>query len=95
MEKVHQILDFVRLKNISERRHRTAAIVDLMLDFLLAKAFTHGTQVRSKFAAAPIYSVAMLTTSLVKESGSRLFAFARVGMNIRSRRLRQAASKSC
>ncbi len=94
MEKVHQIFDFVRLENVSERRHRSAAIVNLMLDFLLPEAFTNSAQVRSKIAAAPIYAVAMLTTSLMEESGSRLFAFARVGVNNRGRRLRRATGKS-
>ena len=34
MEKVHQVLDFVRLKNITERRHRSAAVMNLMFNFL-------------------------------------------------------------
>jgi hypothetical protein len=95
MEKVHQIFDFGRLENISERRHRCAAIVNLMLDFLLAEPLADGAQIRSKIPTSAIYAMAMLTTFLMKERGSRLFAFARVGANNRSRRLRRAARKSC
>jgi hypothetical protein len=94
VEKVHQIFDFVRLENISERGHRSAAIVNLVLDLLLAEPLTNGAQIRSKMPASAIYAMAMLTTSLVKERGSRLFTFARVGVNNRSRRLRHTKRQS-
>jgi hypothetical protein len=94
MEKVHQIFDFVRLENISERRHRCAAIVNLMLDFLLAEPLANGAQIRPKIPTSAIYAMAMLTTFLMKERGSRLFAFVRVGVNNRNRRLRHAKRQS-
>jgi hypothetical protein len=94
MEKVHQIFDFVLLENISERRHRSAAIVNLMLNFLLTKAFTNGAQIRAESPAAAIYAMAMLTTFLMKERGTGLFTFARVGVNTRSRRLRHTKRQS-
>jgi hypothetical protein len=35
MKEVHEIFDFVGLENVSEGGHRSATIVNLMLDFLL------------------------------------------------------------
>jgi hypothetical protein len=45
MKEVDEVLDLVRLKNISESGHGSATIVNLMLDLLLVQAFAYGAEV--------------------------------------------------
>jgi hypothetical protein len=45
MKEVDEVLDLVRLKNISEGGHGSATIVNLMLDLLLVQAFADGAEV--------------------------------------------------
>jgi hypothetical protein len=45
VKEVDEVLDLVRLKNIAEGGHGSAAIVNLMLDLLLVQAFADGAQV--------------------------------------------------
>jgi hypothetical protein len=40
MKEVHEIFDFVGLENVSEGWHGSATLMNLMLDFLLAQAFS-------------------------------------------------------
>jgi hypothetical protein len=47
MKEVDEVLDLVRLKNISEGGHGSATIVNLMLDLLLVQAFAYGAEVRA------------------------------------------------
>jgi hypothetical protein len=84
VKEVDQVLDLVRLEDIAEGGHGSAAIVNLMLDLLLLQAFADGAQIRPKLAAAAIYAVAMLTPLFMKEGGSSVLALARVGVNDRS-----------
>ena len=74
MKEVHEIFDLVGLENISERGHRRATLVNLMLDFFLAQAFADSAQIRPEFSAASICAMAMLTSLFVKERGSGLLA---------------------
>ena len=69
MEKVHQGLDFVRLKNISERGHCRPAVTNLKFNFLFVQAFADGAQIGTELSSASIYAMAMLTSFLVKERG--------------------------
>jgi hypothetical protein len=66
MKEIHEIFDFVGLENVSEGGHGSTTIVDLMLDFLLAQAFSDGAQIWPKISATPIWAVAMLTSLFVK-----------------------------
>jgi hypothetical protein len=81
VNKINEIFDLVGLENISEGRHRRTTLVNLMLDFLFAEAFADGAQIRPEFPASAVCAMAMLTPLFVKESGSRLFAFVRIGVN--------------
>jgi len=76
MEEVHQVLDLVRLENISERRHSGATVVDLMLDLLLTKTLADSTEVWPEIPAQAIYAMAMLTSLFMKEDSSRRLTFA-------------------
>jgi hypothetical protein len=94
VEKVHQILDLIRLKNASKGWHRSAAVVNLMFNLLLAPAFAYNAQIRAASTASSICAVAVLTPLLVKQGCSRLFARAGIGMNRWRGRLRQTRYKS-
>lgn len=94
VEKVHQILDLIRLKNASKGRHRSAAVVNLMFDLLFAPAFAYNAQIRAAASASAICAVAVLTPLLVKQGCSRLFARAGIGMNCWRTRLRQTRDKT-
>ena len=76
MKEVHEIFDFVGLKNISEGGHGCAAIVNLMLDFFFVQAFADSTQIRAQVSAAAVGPVAVLTSLFMKECGSGLFGVA-------------------
>jgi hypothetical protein len=75
VKEVDEIFDFIRLENISERGHRRATLVNLMLDFLFAEALADGAQIWPEFPASAVGAMAMLTPLFVKESGSGLLAF--------------------
>jgi hypothetical protein len=45
VKEVNEIFDLVGLENISEGGHGGTALVNLMLDFLLAEAFADGAQI--------------------------------------------------
>jgi hypothetical protein len=72
MQEVDEIVDFVQLENVSEGGHRCTTIMNLMLDFLLAQAFTDGAQIRSKVSSPAIDAMAVLTSLFMKERSSRL-----------------------
>ncbi len=78
MEKVHQILDFVRLKHIAKRRHTSPSVADLMLDLRFLPTLADRSQIRSKIrfeiASSSIRPMAMLAPFLVKQRRSSLFA---------------------
>jgi hypothetical protein len=94
VKEVHQIFDLVRLENISESGHGSTAIVNLMFDLLFFQAFPDSAQVRPKVSAVAIYAMAMLTPLFMKERGSGVLTFARVGVNNRSGRSWQATRQS-
>jgi hypothetical protein len=90
MKEVDEVFDLVRLENIAEGGHGSAAIVNLMLDLLLVQAFADGAEVWAPVPAAAICTVAVLTSLFMKERGSGVLTLARVGVNHRSGRWRQA-----
>jgi hypothetical protein len=90
MKEVDEVLDLVRLKNIAEGGHGSAAIVNLMLDLLLVQAFADGAEVWAQVAATAICTVAVLTSFFMKERGSGVLTLVRVGVNNRSGRWGQA-----
>jgi hypothetical protein len=93
MKKINQVLDLILLKHVSERRHGSPAIMDLMFDLRLAQTLSNHAQVGSEFSALSVHSMAVLTPLLVKERGSGLTPL-RSRMNCRCRPFRQAAKQS-
>lgn len=75
MKEVHEILDFIRLEHVSKGGHGCTPIVNLKLYFLFAQAFPNGAQIRPKVSTAAICTMAVLTSLVMKERGSGLFAF--------------------
>jgi hypothetical protein len=75
VKEVNKIFDLVGVENISEGGHGGTALVNLMLDFLLAEAFADGAQIWPEFPAAAVCAMAMLASLFVKERGSGLLAF--------------------
>lgn len=71
MKVVHQVFDFIGLKNITEGRHRSAAVVNLMLNLLFVSALADDTQIWSEISSAAVHTMAMLTPFFVKESRTR------------------------
>jgi len=94
MKKINQVRNLVWLQNIGKCRHGSAAIMNLVFDLCFAQTFPHNAQIRSKLPTLTIHSVAMFTPFLMKERGSRLLTFARVGLNNRCRPSRQTAKES-
>ena len=73
MKEVDEVFDFVGLENVAEGGHRSAAVLDLMFDFLSAEAFADGAEVRASLPAAAVYAVAVLAALFMKECGSGVF----------------------
>jgi hypothetical protein len=71
MQVVHQVLDFIGPKNITEGGHRSAAVVNLMLNLLFVSAFSDDTQIWSEISSAAVHTMAMLTPFFVKEHRTR------------------------
>jgi hypothetical protein len=94
VQKVHQIFDLVRLKNISESRHSRTTIVDLVFDLLLLQTFSNSAQIRPKISTTAIDTVAVLTPLLVKERCTGLFTVARRGMDNLKRRFPRNTEKT-
>jgi hypothetical protein len=94
VEKVHEVFDLVRLKNISEGGHGRATIVNLMLDLLLLQAFSDGAEVWSQVPSTAIYAVTMLASLFVEECRPGVLTFAGVGVNDLSGRSWQTACQS-
>jgi hypothetical protein len=94
VEEIHQIFNLVRLESISEGRHGSPAVVDLMLDLLFLQVLTDGAQIRAKLTASAIYAVTMLTPLLVKDGSSRSFAITGIRVNNRWGRLRRTTHQS-
>ncbi len=94
MKVVDQVLDFIGLKHISEGRHRSAAIVNLMLNLLFVSPLADGRQIWSEISSATIHAMAVLAPFFVKEHRTGLLAVARVSVNHRSGWLDQARRES-
>ena len=71
MKVVDEVLDFIGLKNLSEGRHRSTAIMNLMFNLLFVSPLADGAQIWSEFSAASVHAMAMLTPFFVKEHRTR------------------------
>jgi hypothetical protein len=94
VQKVHQVLDLVLLKNISESRHGRTTIVDLVFDLLLLQALANSAQIRPKISTTAIDAVAVLAPLLVKERCTSLFTVARRSVDNLKRRLARNTEKT-
>jgi hypothetical protein len=92
-KELHQILDLIGLKNVSKSGHRSATVVNLMLDLLLVPPFAYEAEIRTAVAAAAICAVTVFAPPLVKQNGSSLFIRAGIGVNRGLGRLRQTRYK--
>jgi hypothetical protein len=81
VKEVDEVLDLVGLENVTESRHGSAAVLNLMLDLFFAEALADEAEVWAQLAAAAIYPVAVLAALFVEERGSGVFIFVRVGVN--------------
>jgi hypothetical protein len=67
MQKLHQIRNLIRLQHIPERRHRRAAVMNLMCNLLLLQPLSHRTQIRCAIGSPRIRAMAVFTTLLMKQ----------------------------
>jgi hypothetical protein len=94
MKVVDQVFDFIRLKDFAEGRHRSATIVNLMLNLLFVSPLADGAQIWSEISSATIHAMAVFAPFFVKDHRTGLLAIGRVGVNYRSGWLHQTTRES-
>ena len=94
MKVVDQVFDFIRLKDFAEGRHRSATIVNLMLNLLFVSPLADGAQIWSEISSATIHAMAVFAPFFVKDHRTGLLAIPRVSVNNRSGWLHQARRES-
>jgi hypothetical protein len=94
VKEVDEVFDLIGLEDVAKRRHGSAAVLDLMLNFVFVEAFSDGAEVGAQLASAAVWAVAMLASLFVEERGSGVLRLVRVGVNDGGGPLCEAACQS-